>query len=160
MAELPTLPPLEGVELPTLPLAELVTDSHLVSCQFAIQCGGELTRVRERLGWWVAAGGGRLAAAVTKSQYLFALRRGGELGVTPGDFLVAVYAKMYRHLGLLIDSMAICGADPARLAEGVIAQDDGLAALESVELLRMRPHILASGERARKPRKRTCRRVE
>ena len=118
------------------------------------------TLLLQWLGGWVAAGGGRLAAAVTKSQYLFALRRGGELGVTPGDFLVAVYAKMYRHLGLLIDSMAICGADPARLAEGVIAQDDGLAALESVELLRMRPHILASGERARKPRKRTCRRVE
>tara|TARA_B100000886_G_scaffold309797_1_gene244201 strand:+ start:671 stop:1144 length:474 start_codon:yes stop_codon:yes gene_type:complete len=157
MAELPTLPPLEGVELPTLPLAELVTDFHLIVCQFAIQRGGELTRVRERLGQWVAAGGGRLAEAVTKSQYLFALRRGGELGVTPGDFLVAVYARLHRHLDLLFDSMANCGTDPVRLAEEVIAQDDGLAALESVELLRTRPHIIASGER---PCKRTCRRDE
>jgi hypothetical protein len=160
MCELPTMPCLEGVELPTLPLAELVTDSHLVSCQFAIQNSGVLRGVRERLGQWVAAGGGRLAAAVTKSQYLFALRRGGELGVTPGDFIVAVYAKMHRHLGLLFDSMANCGADPARLAEGVIARDEGLAALESVELLRTRPCIIASGERPRKPRKRTCRRAE
>ena len=157
MCELPTMPCLEGVGLPTLPLAELVTDSHLVSCQFAIQNSRVLRGARERLGQWVAAGGGRLAKAVTKSQYLFALRRGGELGVTPGDFLVAVYAQLHRHLDLLFDSMANCSADPARLAEEIIARDEGLAALESVELLRTRPHIIGSGER---PCKRTCRRGE